>query len=122
DTKGALSWLVVAGVGVGVFLIYKIASNAGKITNVVGSAADTASAALDELTNIITDPNPNASDSPLGNTGQSVITITEVEAQNRANMLLEAMDRFGTDEERIIAALTGITLADYVLIAEKFGT
>lgn len=114
DTKGGLSWLLLAGGGIALFLVYKLASNAGKVTNVIGNAADLASSGLNNLIDQINDPNLNASDLP--------ITINGLTAQNKANALLEAMDRFGTDFTRIKQTLTGITLADYVKIAEKFGT
>ncbi|MFV9549664.1 hypothetical protein [Algibacter sp. PT7-4] len=122
DTKGALSWVVVGGVAVLTVLVLKTISNASKVGNVVGSAADVASTTLDQLVKELKDPNLNSSDSPIGNAGTIPVTITDLEAQNRANVLLEAMDGFGTDFERVKMALSNITVADYGMIAIKFGT
>ncbi len=122
DTKGALSWVIVAGVAITGIVVLKALNNASKVTNIIGSGAEVASATLDEITKAIKDPNLNASDSTVGNAGEIPLTITEAEAQNRANLLLEAMNWPGTNFQRIKQALTNITLADYVLIAEKFGT
>ena len=109
-----MSWVLVGIGAVVVFGVYKLVSNTGKVTDVVGDAAGAASAGLNNLIDAINDPNLNASDLP--------VTIDGVTAQNKANALLDAMDGFGTDFQRIKQTLTGITLADYVKIAEKFGT
>lgn len=122
DTKGGLSWVAVGAVALFGFIVIRTAYNASKVGDIVGSGADAASAALDQITDVINDPEYNASDSPLGDAGQSVITITEVEAQNRANLLLEAMGGLGTNFQRVKEALNNITLADYVLISQEFGT
>lgn len=122
DTKGALSWIIVGGVALGVFVIYKIANNAAKVSNIVGSGADVASSTLDSIADAIKDPNYNASDSEIVDDSQTQIMLNSAQAQNRANALFEAMRTPGTNFLRIKEALTGITVADYVLIAEKFGT
>lgn len=122
DTKGALSWVIVGGVALGVFVVWKIANNAAKVANIVGSGADVASSALDSITKAIKDPNYNASDSEIVDDSQTQITLNSAQAQNRANALFDAMRSAGTNFQRIKETLTGITVADYVLIAEKFGT
>lgn len=122
DTKGALSWVLVGGVALGVFVVWKIANNAAKVANIVGSGADVASSALDSISNAIKDPNYNASDSVIVDDSQTQATLNSAQAQNRANALFDAMRTPGTNFQRIKEALTGITVADYVLVAEKFGT
>lgn len=120
DTKGGVSWLLLGGAAVLGFIILKTVNNASKVGDVVGGAADAASSALDQLTDIINDPNLDASNTDVSGIDLEP-TISDLEAQNRAIALLEAMDRFGTDFTRVKASLTGINHADYVLISEKFG-
>lgn len=122
DTKGALSWVIVGGVTIASILVLKTISNASKVTDVVGSGADLASSALEEAKKQLTDPNYNSSDAPILTNGEEILTISDIEAKNRANMLLDAMDGFGTDFPMVKTALANITAADFVLIAEHFGT
>ena len=49
-------------------------------------------------------------------------TISRNQAQIAAAGLLQAMDRFGTDEQRIYSILSGKRRADFTLISEAFGT
>ena len=58
-------------------------------------------------------------DDPTGNVGN---TNTEVfSASKKAAELLNAMDRFGTDEAAIFKTLNGVTQAQFGLIRQAFG-
>jgi hypothetical protein len=132
DTKGALSWLAVGGIAVFGFIVLKTINNASKVGDavgeVVGGAGDTIAAGfkltnsvLGEAVKIVKDPNNDASGVMIkGNVINT--SITEIQALNRAVLLLEAMDRPATNLDRVVLALSNINTADFVLIAEKFGT
>lgn len=113
DTDGALSWLALGGAVLLGGIIIKTLYNASKVGDVVGNVADAASSVLNSFTENIENPS-DSTNTPL--------LITDVEAQNKAILLMQAMDGIGTDFQRIKETLTGITKADYVLIAKKFGT
>lgn len=116
DTNNALSWVAVAAGGALLIMLYRF-------TKLGGSIADAASATLDGFTeNLNNSPDSTNTGIGSGDNIQDYITISHTEAQNRAVMLLEAMDGAGTDFTRVKNALTGINFADYTLIADKFGT
>lgn len=119
DTNGALSWVIVGGLAIAGFVVLR---SFNKVGNAFGSAADVASSTLDNIQDAINDPNLNASDSPIAGVGNITTTITDNAAQNKANILLVAMDGFGTDFTAIKNALQGLNVADYALIAHYFGT
>lgn len=113
DTKGALSWVLVGGAVVGVYFLYKLVSAGGKVGDLVGSVADTASSIFDGVTNNIENPE-DATNTPL--------TISNATAKAKASILYESMASAGTDFPRIKGTLTGVTKADFVLISNEFGT
>lgn len=113
DTKGAVSWLLVGGGVLGLYLLYKVVSTFGKASDVVGSAAQAASTAFDNLTEGMQDIE-DATNTP--------ITIDNASAKSKAAILYEAMDGVGTDWDKIVGALTGVTKADFILISDAFGT
>jgi len=51
----------------------------------------------------------------------SSTTISSSEAQEIADTLYDAMDKFGTDEETVFQELEGLNQADLLLVINKFG-
>jgi len=100
--------LVIAGFFVGGYLLYKTFSG---ISNVVGD---------------VTKPDPDAGSGNQGtgsgsNTTPPGATITANQAQIIATGLLNAMNRFGTDTEKIYTLLAGKNKYDFALINNAFG-
>lgn len=123
DTKGAVSWLLVGGGVLGLYLLYKMVSTFGKASDVVGDAAGAAStvinganqisqAAINDILSVLNPPIPEVTGKP---------SISPTVAANKAAALLEAMEGLGTNFTRIKNVFTGMTIDDFSLIANAFG-
>jgi hypothetical protein len=100
--------LILAALAVGGYLIYKTVSGIGN--------------AIEDVTK----PDPDAGSGNQGtgsgsNTPPPGATISENQAQIIAAGLLEAMNRFGTDAEKIYSLLAGKNKYDFALINNAFG-
>lgn len=105
ETKGGLSYLLLIGLAAGIYTVWKL-------TAPMRSASGAISNIFDGVGNI-------NEDDPI--TVQGTPTISDLLAQSKAQMLHDAMRGPGTDWKKIISALTGLTLADFTLVSEKFG-
>lgn len=103
--KNPLGVLKVAGVVAAIYLLYKTTTGIKKAFTI--------------------EDNPDASDIQLGQGDSQFIpggTITHGQAKTIATILLDAMDYYGTEEQKIFDALRGKNLADFRAISQYFGT
>ncbi|RRO19680.1 hypothetical protein [Flavobacteriaceae bacterium 14752] len=116
-TNNALAWVAAIGAAGVVYFIFTQFNKINKVQNEVGNTIGDAIDNIKEGASI----EGGGSGAITGSSDLGNITITEVQAQSKASQLMEAMDRLGTDFDRIKNVLNGITPADFVLIADKFG-
>lgn len=110
-TKNPKTTLYIVGVVISVYLIYKIAT-----------------ATSDKITSIL-EGDPNIDDKVIGTGGQIIkqnVTITEFQAKNFAQQLLDAMNEkqplYGTDEEMIEKVFDQLkTKDDFLMVFKAFG-
>lgn len=108
-SENGTTLLVVAAVGVGGYLLYRLAANAGNLVNNVGQALDG-------------DDGSKAGEMNPGGFGGSKTTITPNQASNIAAQLMVAFNYiWGTDLDAVFNLLGGLTPADYALVSNAFG-
>lgn len=112
DTKGGLSILLLLGVAVGIYTVWKLTA---PIRAGAGAASDAINTIKDGVLN-----NPfGTSEAPPP---PETSIITDAQAEFKAAQLHDAMIGPGTNWKKIKNALEGLTLDDYQLVAQKFGT
>lgn len=124
DTKNSLSWLVVIGAAAAIYTVWKISgvfrSGAGLVSNTIDTAGNIIDSTGTIIGNVFDDLNNSMN--PEVPPVRGIPTINETTATNKAALLRDAMEGPGTNFTRIKDALEGMTLADFELISQKFGT
>ena len=116
-TGNALAWLAVIGGGGALYFIFQQLNKINKLQNDVG---ETVGGLVDQVGDGFTIPGGGGGD--VNGIDLGSLTINEVQAQFKATQLMDSMDRVGTNFDKIKSALRNINKADFVLIAQKFGT
>ncbi len=128
DTKNSLSWLTAIAVAAGLYTVWTITapfrSGAGAVSNVIDAAGNIVNSAGQIVGNIFEDI-INVLD-PTIPPVQGTPRITRATATSKAALLYEAMSGLPpvttSEFENVKKALRNMTIDDFSLIANEFGT
>ena len=105
DTKGGLSILLLIALAGTMYFIWKLTA---PIRSGAGAVSDTIDGIFSK-----------EEDKPIEVQGEPTLTV--LQARSRSQMLHDAMRGPGTDWKKVVQALTGLTVADFTLVAHEFG-
>lgn len=105
DTKGGLSIMMLILLAAGIYTFWRVTA---PFRSVSGGVSKT----IEGIFN-------TKEDVPIKHSGTP--TISQLQAQGRAQMLHDAMKGVGTNWNKVVTALSGLTVADFTLVAQEFG-